>query len=35
MLDDRGQMTRVWRTWFEQIEALLKDHEERIVVLEP
>lgn len=35
MFDERGQMTLVWRTWFEQIALLLADHEARIEVLEP
>jgi len=35
MFDDRGQMTLVWRTWFEQMAELVKDHEARIVAPEP
>lgn len=35
MFDDQGRMTLVWRSFFEQIVAQLKDHEDRIEALEP
>ena len=35
MLDAAGQMTKVWRAFFEQLVAQQQEHEERIEVLEP
>lgn len=35
MFDQSGQMTKVWRAFFEQFTRQLQDHEERIEVLEP
>lgn len=35
MFDDQGRMTNLWRSFFEQFVAQLRDHENRLEALEP